>query len=191
MIFIIIFLIILLFIPIPIKISLFYKDKDFSLYIFKFKVNLFPKKKKNQKKYSKIKKQKFNNLFKINVKKLLNNLRGNSFKPNFKSYLSLNYSLRDSYNTAMLYGLLHQILPIIAFIFNMFFNYEVKKQNLNPLFKNENYLSFSFKGIITINIAKTIYILFLLIKSLDIGDIKNGFNKSFNRKFNENYNGKS
>ena len=163
--FIIIFLIILLFIPIPIKIHLFYKEKIFSLYIFKFKIDLFSKNKNKKIRKSKSKKSK--KFFKINIKKLLTNLRYNSFKPSFKSYLDLSYSLNDSCNTAILYGLLNQSLPILTCILNLFFNYEVKRQILNPLFKNQNYISFSFEGIITINIAKTIYILFLIVKSLD------------------------
>lgn len=107
----------------------------------------------NKKKYS------------FSVSKILNNLYTNKFKVSFSLIGDFNYDLEDAAKTAISYGALNSLLPYLLLLFKSFF--KVKKFNLNiiPLFKSENLINTEITCIISFNLAKIIYMLFLVLKS--------------------------
>lgn len=174
-----IILIIIFLVPIPIKISIFYSDKDYYIKLYKYKIISKLNREKKHKVLNKLKniindidKKSLNetlknyylskDLFKI----LIRNLNKSKFKPTIKLNGFLNYSLGDSYNTAIFYGVIASISPFIYKILIVFFNVKKSKFSLNPIFKDTKILTFNYKSIIFISLGQIIYILMLFIKSI-------------------------
>ena len=129
----------ILFFPIPLKFTSYYSSENYYIKFYKF--ILISKYKSNNPKtlnrlieYNKKNKSKFHM---SKYKKFCSKLFYSKFKPSLKINLSFSYSLNDSYNTALIYGLLCTLFSFLYQLVNIPFN--IKKYNLNvdPIFKDE------------------------------------------------------
>lgn len=170
----------ILFIPIPIKISLEYLNEDFKLKLFnhiifsykngienKLIKKIFIKRKKNIK--VNIHKKNLKNR-KLSFKKLYKNLNSNKLKPivNLNGYI--NYGIEDAALCALLYGLLCNIPSLAHIILQIVFKVKNLSLAINPKF-NTFALSFGITSIFYFNIVNIIYILYSIIKSMEIKEV--------------------
>lgn len=181
-------IVLILFIPIPLSFH-FYVSKD-RFYVKIYNINLLSndgglikkflnKKKPKEDKGKNIektiddykddndssnKKVKFKE---IPFKKLYHNLAYNKFKPTLKFDSNISYSLGDSSKTAIAFGLLYNINPILLNIFSIIFKVKRYKNDFKPIFKDKILFELTLNSIITFNLAKIIYICFIIIKSFN------------------------
>ncbi|AYE35666.1 DUF2953 domain-containing protein [Clostridium septicum] len=180
---IIILLIILIFLlPIPLKITLYRNKKYFHIKIFNI-VLLSPEKgvlndllKKSNKKNSKTSFNENNRnkniLFKRKNKKLslislYHSIVNNRFKPWFKLNGKIDFALDDAAYTAIGYGLLCNLHPILYGILKQAFLVKKFKLEINPHFNEDKILNFTIYSIIYFNLAHAIYILYLIYNSFE------------------------
>ena len=103
----------------------------------------------------------------LSLKKLYYNLNHNKFKPTLKFDSNTSYSLGDSSKTAIAFGLLYNINPILLNIFSIIFKVKRYINDFKPIFKDKILLEVKLNCIITFNLAKIIYICFIIIKSFN------------------------
>ena len=181
-----IFFVILLifFIPIPIKFNIYYSTINY--YIKLYGLTIISKKKSayKEKHYHKVKPslKKEHNFFSsfynnkdlksISLKPLISNLYNLKFKPLLTIKFSLDYSLNDAAKTAIFYGVLCQIPPLIYVLINIPFNTYKFNFKINPIFQDKFLLKIETSSIIFISFANIIYIIIILLKSMKKIDIK-------------------
>lgn len=175
------FLLFLLFMPIPLKLSIKYLDDFYEIKFYK--INLLSsdggiikkfikddtvkkydtshniKEEVEEKAQEKIRGTKFSSIL------LFKNLSNNRYKPYFKVNSNIDFSVNDAAGTAIVYGLLNSLNPIIFKILSTFFKIKNFDNKFNPIFKDKYIINISIMCILTINIAKIIYMLFLIKKS--------------------------
>lgn len=175
------FLLFLLFMPIPLKLYIKYLDDFYEIKFYK--INLLSsdggiikkfikddtvkkydtshniKEEVEEKAQEKIRDTKFSMIL------LFKNLSNNRYKPYFKVNSNIDFSVNDAAGTAILYGLLNSLNPIIFKILSTFFKIKNFDNKFNPIFKDKYIINISIMCILTINIAKIIYMLFLIKKS--------------------------
>lgn len=173
-----IFLVILLifFIPVPIKFNIYYSTINY--YIKLYGLTIISKKKcshiiKHHKVKPSLKKEHkfFSRFYNIDLKSiylktLISNLYNSKFKPLFKIKFSLDYSLSDAAKTAIFYGVLCQIPPLIYVLINIPFNTYRVNFKINPIFEDKFLLKIETSSIIFISFANIIYIIIILLKSI-------------------------
>ncbi|GAA0076139.1 hypothetical protein UT300005_05170 [Clostridium sp. CTA-5] len=177
--FICLIILIIILIPFPLKISMYFSDEDY--YIKLYKIIILSKKntthnvklEKNEKEDThkkvkrKLSKKNYFELFKkINKRYLINKLYSSKFKPFINLTGDLSYSLGDAANTAISYGILYQVCPIIYFLFNILFKTNKFKFNLNPVFKDKILVKFEISSILFFSIANIINILIIIFKCM-------------------------
>ena len=174
-------LLFLLFMPIPLKLYIKYLDDFYEIKFYK--INLLSsdggiikkfikddtvkkydtshniKEEVEEKAQEKIRGTKFS------MRLLFKNLSNNRYKPYFKVNSNIDFSVNDAAGTAILYGLLNSLNPIIFKILSTFFKIKNFDNKFNPIFKDKYIINISIICILTINIAKIIYMLFLIKKS--------------------------
>lgn len=170
-------------IPIPVIVKAIYNKEDYYVKIYKFYVLHKPtnsvdsNENINILKNEKIKKHKNKKRF-INIKFLLKDfifpdylelvriISDNKFKPHIYINGYIDYSLYDSAYTAISFGVISTYLPLLYWFLKLIF--KPKKFNLpvRPIFKDEFLINTEIKSIITISIAQTIYMAFLIIKGI-------------------------
>lgn len=180
---IIIFL--LFFLPIPIMFSMYYNKEDYYIKLYKFV--LISKQKENKvannekeknvtaqidkKEKSKKRKNKDNKKFfkkHINPTSLIMTLNNNKFKPRLRLNGSLYYSLNDAAHTAILYGVISAICPVILKFIKIFFKTKNFKFPIIPQFTDKFLVRIEIKSIIFLSLGQIIYMLFLLFKKSNI-----------------------
>lgn len=168
--FILLLLILIFIIPIPIKINVSVHNSKIEVYLYRF--NIYPlKKQKKVKSKNKTKKTvgTKSKKFKFNLhtfKSLIHSLDKNPIKPRFKIKLYMDYSLEDAAYTAQIYSTLWEIIMIVINILNVPLKVKIEKIALTPKFLNHYNINISLTGIIYINLAKLLFVLFLVLKSL-------------------------
>lgn len=171
-----IFLVILLilFIPIPIKINIYYSTVDYYVKLYNFtiisKAKLRRKKDTSRKVEHKIKKKrKFTSKLKkeIDFKAALSDLAKSNqkFKPPLKIKLSLEYSLNDAARTAIFYGLLFQVPPLVYILLKVPFNIRKFNYKIIPIFEDKFLLKIETSSIIFLSFANIIYMIIILLKN--------------------------
>lgn len=164
---IIFFILVILFIPLKIKITLSF-DKclgtEIFIYNYNFKNSKIYKNLTSKKKKPKEPKKPKKNINLKSLWLLFKKLDNNSYKP--KLYLSSNidFQVEDAAYTAMIYGFSNSLIPFLERFINIFFSISSFKIHVNPLFKNENSVSFNIKSIIKVNLAKLIYMSIIIYK---------------------------
>lgn len=154
-------LFILVFIPFPIKFSFYVNNKIIKIYLYNKEIKI---KKSNKKKKTPKKKKNYSFIF--NWKKFLYIMRRSRFKPRLSYKYKLIYDTSDAYYTAILNGYLNILSNSLHNLLLWFFRSKKFKIQVNPLFKNEFYIEFQFKGIIYINFVKLIIIAINLLKCI-------------------------
>ncbi|MDV3427688.1 MAG: DUF2953 domain-containing protein [Bacillota bacterium] len=161
------FLIILLFIPIPIIIKIKYMGK-LDIYIYNKKIVIH--RNKGKKKSAKRKK------FKI------------FWKPYIKVNIDLLYGFDDAAATAISYGLIFSVLPLIKGLLSKFFNVKGFSQDIKLDYERKT-INLYIRCIILINIAQIIVdLIYIIYFNLKRGVL---YGKSSNRQSNEKHHGKS
>ena len=103
----------------------------------------------------------------ISLKKLYNNLIHNKFKPTLNFNSKTIYSLGDAANTAIAFGLFYNLNPLLLNIFSIIFKVKKYKNDFKPVFKDKILFELTLNSIITFNLAKIIYICFIILKSFN------------------------
>lgn len=168
--FIILFVILLiLFIPIPIKLIIYYSSEDY--YIKIYKLTLMSKKRPPQIDKPVVKKERkfFSGMYKnVNYKTLISNVYSLNlkFRPFLKLNLSLDYSLSDAARTALFYGILCQLPPILYNLIRKLFNIKRYNLKINPVFEDKFLLKIESSSIIFLSFANIIFIIIILFKKV-------------------------
>ncbi|GAB6170286.1 hypothetical protein JCM1393_27460 [Clostridium carnis] len=102
---------------------------------------------------------------KLSLKLFYLKITQNKFKPGFLLKGDLYFDLEDSAYTAISYGLLCNLNPLIIFFIDKIFSIKEFDLKIHPLFKGSNLLKFNITSIFYTNIAQIIYILYLTYKS--------------------------
>jgi hypothetical protein len=100
---------------------------------------------------------------------LITNLK---FKPVLKLRFYLLYGLDNAAYTAILHGLITSAYPTLLQLLELFFNMKENDCKIEPEF-NKFVLKLEIDSIISINLAKVIYILFVIYKVLRKSKRKN------------------
>ena len=156
---------IIFFIPIPIKFSIYYSTIDYYVKLYGFKV--LSQKEIHRKVESKIKKEDnfFLKLSKyIDWKSLISTIHNLKFKPSLKMKLYLDYSLNDAARTAIFYGVLSQLPPLIYILIKVPFNVSKFDFKIKPIFEDMFLLKIETSSIIFISFANIIYMIIILLK---------------------------
>ncbi|MEG0772883.1 DUF2953 domain-containing protein [Clostridium sp.] len=168
----------ILLLPIPLKITLSYSGKKAHIKIYNKEINITKRVKKKIKKTTvkvtdKIEEDVIHKDFfnPHNIKKILKILKRNKFKFNYKSNISITYSLEDAAHTAIMYGFLNQLLSYLHGFLAMFLNVKDYKYNINPQY-NKYYLNFEITSIVFVNLGKLIYICIIILHALKFGPKK-------------------
>lgn len=163
--YIFILLIFLIFIPIPIKIKLTYIDFKLSVFLYGFKINLNKKTKNNKKKAYKSKPKKKFDYNLDNIRTIIHDVDCSKYKPKLNISIRLKLGFFDASITALIYGMLHSLSPLIYRILNMIFKITSYKFDVNPEFKND-IINIELRSIIFISLAKIIYVSILIKNSI-------------------------
>jgi len=165
MVIIFILLIIISFIPIPIKIKFIYEDKIAKLFIYKFNIKLkkfskkiksttTPKKPKNK---APIKLQ--------NIKAILKKINNSKFKPRLKLKVKIDFGFSDAAITALSYGLINIIAPMVYELFKVVFKIKNFQYDLHPDFNNSK-VKLQANSIIFISLVNVMYMVFIIFKNI-------------------------
>lgn len=164
---------ILLFFPFKLRFRIILSEEDLEIKLFKFQILSLNKILGSHKEETKISKEdkqtkakkkskKKGRLFKAPSNKILLKfiklISKSRFKPSLKADLNMSFSTEDAALTAIFYGIIHEVLAFLNTVLINFFNIKKLYQNIEPNFKERNFLLFEVKGIITINFAQIIYI---------------------------------
>jgi hypothetical protein len=158
-------ILLIFFIPIPIKFSIYYSTIDYYVKLYGFTV--VSKKEIHHKLKAKIKKEDnlFFKLYKhIERKSLISTINNLKFKPSLKMKLYLDYSLNDAARTAIFYGVLSQLPPLIYMLIKIPFNISKFDFKIRPIFKDIFLLKIETSSIIFVSFANIIYIIIILFK---------------------------
>lgn len=167
-------LLLIIFMPLPLKTSIYFSKENYYIKLFNFKIISKKKKTKNipsdesnnseKSTPAKKKKRKKKKIKNLPIKDMLLALCRNRFKPSFRAKGYISYSLNDAAKTAITYGSIIAIMPLLYKSILLFF--KIKKFNINitPIFKDEFFIEIKLNSIIFISIGQIIYMLFLIIK---------------------------
>jgi hypothetical protein len=160
---VVLIILVVLFFPIKLKITCIYQDAKIHVYIFNKQFKL--KEKVSERKTNKenvLRAERF-------IKKLLPKdivtsvkiLNRNKFKPKIDVYCSLSYGFDDAAFTGFSFGILQSLSSIIYTSVGMIFKVKSSRFNVNPQFNN-SMLNFRISSIISINLVKIIYMVYIL-----------------------------
>lgn len=163
--YIIIVICILFLIPIPIKLTFNYIDKDVSIFIYNINID----KKVSTKRRKAIHRIKIREdqvkIFLNTLKISIDSLKEIKFKPKVKIKINLSYGLNDAALTAMAYGVLCMLCPMVLQLLDSIFKLKDPHFNVTPEY-NKYILKLEINSIIFINLVKVIYILIVVYKNL-------------------------
>lgn len=150
-----------LFIPIPLKIRFTYENKK--IYINFFNIDILNKFTSNKKKFRLRSNKSTGNLsYTIKkIKSILEYLRDSRSKFRIDIKINILYGLDDAADTAILYGILHSLTPILFILVSRLFRIEKNQVAITPYF-NKNYFKIETTSIIYISVVKIIYIIIFL-----------------------------
>ena len=169
---------VILFFPIPLKFIICYSDENYYVKLFNINIikkkssankkeeaqnsdNNIPNKDTPPKKHSK----KISSTV-LKPKVILRGLNNNRFKPFLWLKGSFDYSINDAALTAISYGLLSAVFPLLIRIFNMIFNIKKFSLPIKPLFKDKLIVKIEIKCIICFSVVQIIYMVFSIVKEM-------------------------
>lgn len=175
--FFILFIIVLIIItPIPVKISVFYEKQDLLVKLYNINlisinsngtnisIRLHKLINKTISKKDTLDTRKF---FSIKFLKILSrNLKKNKLKPTIKISGFMNYSLGDSFNTAIFYGIFSSFLAFLSKSLYIAFKLKKSSISINPIFRDNYFCNINFECILYISLGKFIYMLAIILKSI-------------------------
>lgn len=158
-----IIIIIILFFPLSIKLSVIYKDGKLHVYIFNKQLNYKKKitKHKANPNTAKNSEFKFINFLPSKMRKILYKISNRKHKLSARIKFDLNYGFEDAAATAISYGLFHGANSILYNQFSFLLN--IKEYHYNIIrHYNDPMFNFSLNCIISFNLAKIIYMIFVI-----------------------------
>ncbi|SCN21401.1 hypothetical protein N3C_0178 [Clostridium sp. N3C] len=155
--------IIILFFPLSIKLTIIYKDGKFHVYIFNKQLNLKKKvsKHKPNPKTAKNSEFKLINFLPSNIRKILYKISNEKHKLSARINFHLNYGFEDAATTAISYALLHGLNSILYNQFSFLLNIKEYNYKIVPHY-NDAMFNFRLNCIISFNLAKIIYMIFVI-----------------------------
>lgn len=158
-------LIILFFIPLPLKIKANYIDNKFNFYLYN--MNLTDKVLYIRKKINRTIDKRDDEVPKIKntLKLALDIMSDIKYKPSLKIKLNAIYGLDNAAYTALLHGFITSFYPILIQLINIIFNVRESNIKVHPEF-NKLVLILEINSIIFVNLAKVIYISYIILKNL-------------------------
>lgn len=168
-------ILLILFIPIPIKFNIYYSTINYYIKLYGFTI-ISKNKHSHIIKYHKVKpslkkEHKFLSSFYNNInfksldwKPLVSNLYNLKFKPFLRIKLSLDYSLNDAAKTAIFYGVLCQVPPLIYVLLNVPFKTCKYNFKINPIFEDKFLLKIETSSITFLSFANIIYMIIILFR---------------------------
>lgn len=167
---IIVFLFVLTIIlfPIHLKITLKYTNKVLEIYIYKKKLKVSKPLKTNSKNKLKSKPARilisFKPLILSDVNLIIHKLKTLRFRPKLILNTKLEYGLDDAALVAIIFGLIHSAYSLLYLKLITFVKVKNMGLKVTPHFK-ENNLNIEISSIIYINLAKIIYMSFIILPS--------------------------
>lgn len=158
-----IIIIIFLIIPIKLKFTVLYQDRFINVYIFnkelkiKEKVSEEEANVKNAKRAERFIKK----LLPQDIETVIDKLNKNRFKSKLKLKLEINFGFEDAALTGITSGIFHSFSPVMYVLSSKIFNITNYDYILNPQFNNPM-LNIRILSIISTNLAKIIYMLFII-----------------------------
>lgn len=159
--YLILFVILFLLIPIPIKLNINYSNHNYNLYIYNFKLNA-EKLLNHYKKKTIIKPLKEEDFDLKSMLHLVNYISSLKYKPTIRLKFYFNYGFVDASNTAIAYGYIYSMSPILYKILNIPFKIKRYDYNIKPNFEGP-FLESNINSIIFVNLIKIIY-MFIFIR---------------------------
>lgn len=152
-------------VPIPIKIRVKYDDMKLDFYLYNINLNDKLRRIKRKVKHTiDVKPDRIHNF--VNTMKTSSALSKKlKFKPALKLKLNLVYGLDNAAYTALLHGIITSLYPIIVQFLESFFKVKENDIKVQPEF-NKFILKLEIHSIILINLAKVIYMSFIIYKHL-------------------------
>ena len=169
---------VILFFPIPLKFIICYSEENY--YVKLFNINII-KKKTSDKKNEQVKNSTNNTSNKdtppkkhskkiqsdfLKPKTIIKGINNSRFKPFLWLKGNFDYSINDAALTAISYGLLSAIFPLLIRGFNIFFKIKKFSLPIKPLFKDKLIVKIEIKCIICFSIVQIIYIIFSIVKEM-------------------------
>jgi len=160
------FMLTIILFPIHLKITLKYTNKILGIYIYKkkLKVNKPLKSSSKDKLESKPKKTFFKPLSLSDLNLIIHKFKNLRFKPGLILNTKLEYGLDDAALVAILFGLIHSAYSLLYLTLINFVKVKNMGLKVTPHFK-ENNLNIEISSIIYINLAKIIYMSFIILPS--------------------------
>lgn len=159
------FLVFLLIVPITIKTKIKYENMKLNFYFYNInltdKIRAITRKTKHTVDAKPDRIHNFVNTFKT-YSELTRKLK---FKPSLKLKVNLLYGLDDAAYTAIFHGIITTFYPIAVQFLNLFFKVKENNIKVQPEF-NKFILKLEIDSIISINLAKVIYMSFITYRHL-------------------------
>lgn len=143
--------IIILLLPFKVKVTFIYQDSKIHIYLFNKQIGM--KEKLAEDKTSKRTYKK--------LRIFADKLTRNKFKPGLSLDWELNYGFEDAALTGISYGIFSTIFGVMYELIGMIFKIKAFKFSINPQFNNPT-LNIRISSIISLNLAKIIYIVIIL-----------------------------
>jgi len=149
--------------PIPIPFKLHYYNNNLHIYIYEKEISFKKRVTKNikhdirSKDYFQILKD-----FYPLIKNVAIKLKNNPLKPRLIFNLYLNFGFEDAAKTAICFGFLNSLSPILYFSIGKFFHIKKYTFSIIPNFKSSK-IDLCLKSILRISIVNTIYIVILIL----------------------------
>lgn len=173
--------IIFIFFPIPLKFYIYYNDSNYHIKLYNltlFNNSILKKKKEKmtQKKNNPPNNNKLTRKYKIlkilknkktlnyfTIKGLIHKFYNLKFKPFLILNCKIDYSFADAAKTAIAYGSLCTLPPIIYFFIGIAFNIKKYDFKIVPVFKDKLILKLEARSIIFISLVNIIYMILIFL----------------------------
>lgn len=165
-------LIFLFVVPIPIKIRVKYDDMKLDFYLYNINLNDKLRRAKKKVKHTVDVKPDRIHTFVNTVKTSSTLSKKLKFKPALKLKLDIICGVDDAAYTALLHGIITSFYPIIVQLLGLFFKVKENTIKVQPEF-NKFILKLEIHSIIFINLAKVIYMSFIIYRHLHQSEKEN------------------
>jgi len=145
--------------PIPLKITLKYSNKVLEIYIYNKKLKVKTPSKNHLK--CKQKESFFKTITLSDIRLLIYKIKNLKFKPKLSLKTKLEYGFDDAALVAILFGLIHSVYSFIYLLLINFIKVSSIDLTVAPHFE-ENDFNMEILSIISINLAKIIYMAFII-----------------------------
>lgn len=158
-----IIILIIFIIPIKLKVNVLYQDRFVNIYIFKRELKIKRKVSEKEANVKNVKKTEklIKKLLPKDINSVIHRLSKNKFKIKLNLKVEINYGFEDAALTGVTNGIFHAFSPVMYQLCSKIFNVTSYDYIINPQFNNPM-LNFRISSIISLNLAKIIYMLYII-----------------------------